>query len=220
MLTSSSRFRAPYAFFHPSNLLTYASVTFAWAAVIQAMGGGVDSVVGGCLIVSSVCDMLDGRFARFSERWFPRDASHRSFGVQIDSLADAVSFGLVPVVLVLMRASPSPFSTALTLLSLIYLLCVLTRLGQFNVAVLERWEGASYRFIGLPTTYVGLIWGLWFAFSAPGPSTSREQLILGALSFLMVAPIPIPRPRGAAFVVLIAASLGLAAAFLWLGVLA
>jgi CDP-diacylglycerol--serine O-phosphatidyltransferase len=210
-----TRRRAPFAFFHPSNLLTYLSVTFAWAAVVQGAGRGSDRLVGGCLILAAVCDMLDGRFARFSERWFARDASHRSFGVQIDSLADAVAFGAAPATLALLRVPSDPiFATALIIVALVYLLCVLTRLGQFNVAILERWEGASARFIGLPTTYAGLVWGLWFAFS--GRSSPGYGVFLG-LGLLMVSPIPIPRPRESLFWAIVTAGFALGGGLLWFG---
>lgn len=205
--------RAPFVFFHPSNLLTYASVVFAWAAVVQAIGGAPGSLIGGCLLLSAVCDMLDGRFARFSERWWRRDPSQRNFGVQIDSLADAVTFGLAPATIVVLRAiTRGPLTSALIAVALAYVLCVLTRLGQFNVALLERWEGASRGFIGLPTTYAGLAWGIWFGFAVPGGSSGYGVLI--GLSLLMILPLPIPRPRGWLFVLIVGSALLLATALM------
>ena len=98
-------------------------------------------------------DALDGRLARMGGK-------ESLFGAEFDSLADVVSFGLAPALMVfflIMRPSQGD-QTLLSLGGLpgfIYLLCAAIRLARFNVIthpLLYRPEGkpSSKDFIGLP----------------------------------------------------------------------
>jgi CDP-diacylglycerol--serine O-phosphatidyltransferase len=193
--------RSPLAFFHPSNLVTYLSVAAGLAAMVLARPeDGSRSAVGVCLAVASLADLLDGRFARL----FSRDAEAKRFGVQIDSLADAVAFGVAPVV-ALSRLGADEHG-ALRIVwaaaAIFYVLAALTRLGFYNIA------DDAQEFVGVPTTIVGALWsGLLLA--PVGPWTIAPLVLLG---IAMVAPVRIARPRVAVFVVLIAVTLGLAVA--------
>lgn len=92
-----------------------------------------------------VFDMLDGRAAR----WLGADSR---FGTQLDSLADLVSFGIAPAV-VLYTWSLSRFGATGWIVSLIFCACSAIRLARFNVQT-ARDEGASLLdpyFVGLPT---------------------------------------------------------------------
>ena len=46
-----------------------------------------------CLMVSGFCDLFDGSIARTKKR----TESEMKFGIQIDSLADMICFGVLPV---------------------------------------------------------------------------------------------------------------------------
>src|SRR5690606_22987346 len=77
-------------------------------------------------------DMLDGRLARMGGR-------ESLFGAEFDSLADVVSFGVAPALLVfLLVLSPSQgypefFQNTGWFLGFVYLLCAAIRLARFNV---------------------------------------------------------------------------------------
>src|SRR5690606_37330710 len=112
------------------------------------------------IIAAVIFDMLDGRLARFGGR-------ESLFGKEFDSLADLVSFGLAPALMVLfLIISPevgldsfsdlgSLVRNVGVLIGALYLLCAAVRLARFNVLthplVYSQQELLRTRdFIGLP----------------------------------------------------------------------
>jgi CDP-diacylglycerol--serine O-phosphatidyltransferase len=88
-------------------------------------------------------DLLDGRLARLGGQESP-------FGQQFDSLADIISFGMAPAML-LSRAVLFPLGNTGWAIALIYLVCGAMRLARFNcLAALPKKPGASTDFRGLP----------------------------------------------------------------------
>lgn len=73
------------------SLFTIANLFCGWSCVVYAMRGDLETAapfVG----LAMVLDMLDGRIARMT-------GTSSEFGVQLDSLADIISFGMAPAVL-------------------------------------------------------------------------------------------------------------------------
>jgi CDP-diacylglycerol--serine O-phosphatidyltransferase len=96
-------------------------------------------IFGSCLF-----DLLDGRLARLGGQESP-------FGREFDSLADIISFGMAPAML-LSRAVlfPLPINIGWAI-ALIYLVCGAMRLAKFNcLAALPKRPGQSSDFRGLP----------------------------------------------------------------------
>jgi CDP-diacylglycerol--serine O-phosphatidyltransferase len=96
------------------------------------------------IILASFFDALDGKLAKFAK-------SLLKFGVEFDSLADLVSFGLAPVVLVSFLFVGSLARWAPTL-GFLFLLCGSIRLARFNVHF-RGGEKTGYQ--GLPITMAG-----------------------------------------------------------------
>ena len=95
-------------------------------------------IFGSCLF-----DLLDGRLARLGGQDSP-------FGREFDSLADIISFGMAPAML-LSRAVLFPLGNAGWAIALIYLVCGAMRLAKFNcLAALPKKPGDSNDFRGLP----------------------------------------------------------------------
>jgi len=101
---------------------------------------------------AAACDMLDGRLARMGGR-------ESLFGAEFDSLADVVSFGLAPALMMFfLILSPSQgfvwFRNIGWIIGFIYLLCAAMRLARFNVItnpLLRRnAKDSSKDFVGLP----------------------------------------------------------------------
>ncbi len=97
-------------------------------------------------------DTLDGRLARLGGR-------ESLFGAEFDSLADVISFGMAPALLVIyLVISPTQgiewFRQVGWLVAFIYLLCAAMRLARFNVItnpLLKRDQDLSNKdFVGLP----------------------------------------------------------------------
>lgn len=95
-------------------------------------------IFGSCLF-----DLLDGRLARLGGQDSP-------FGQEFDSLADIISFGMAPAML-LSRAVLFPLGNVGWAIALIYLVCGAMRLARFNcLASVPKKPGTSSDFRGIP----------------------------------------------------------------------
>jgi len=144
----------------------FAAVSFASQAVSSATGQfsyhrltlPYFALAGYMILLAMLADMLDGRLARMSQ-------STSSFGGQLDSLCDIISFGVAPAFLMLkivqQHLSLLPAAGAgvvvisfverfVWLAAAAYLSCAAIRLARFNVEN-EEDESAHMSFIGLPT---------------------------------------------------------------------
>jgi CDP-diacylglycerol--serine O-phosphatidyltransferase len=136
-------------------------------------------------------DMLDGRAARML-------GADSRFGVQLDSLADLVSFGVAPAILIY-TWSLSQMQDAGWIAALIFCACSALRLARFNIQA-ARDEGASQShpyFTGLPTPAAACIMLLPlllnFEFSSELVRIPAVSLVLiGVTSTLMVSRVPTP----------------------------
>lgn len=100
-----------------------------------------------CLVISAICDMFDGTIARKCKR----NETEKAFGVEIDSLIDIISFGILPVCICINISN----NIITVIASIIYVIAAVTRLAWFNI--ISNQEEAKKYFIGLPTAYVALV---------------------------------------------------------------
>ncbi|SVB85659.1 uncharacterized protein METZ01_LOCUS238513, partial [marine metagenome] len=91
------------------------------------------------LVVAIIFDILDGRVARLTK-------TTSAFGVQYDSLADIISFGMAPAFLAYSWVL-KPFGRLGWMAAFLYLLCGTLRLARFNVT---KPDIRGQHFIGLP----------------------------------------------------------------------
>lgn len=190
---------SPLRFIHWSNLLSYTSVGSWLMAVHAAVVGRSWAGAGGWIALAALADMYDGRFAGL----FHRSDDHQAFGTELDSLVDALAYGAGPVVCLTALAIPgNSVQRGLFLMAaLVYMIAAITRLGFFNLK-----SHGTGRFVGVPTTIVGLLWSSAFL-AEPGPTVVTAGLFLtGAL---MVMPVSIPRPTGWRFLLFPAWASGL-----------
>jgi len=99
------------------------------------------------IFVAMAFDMLDGKMARFTN-------STSQFGVQLDSLADVISFGLVPAFLTMKLVINSNLThlpiRIIWAIAAFYLVCATLRLARFNTETTTKEEDHQF-FFGLPT---------------------------------------------------------------------
>ncbi len=109
------------------NLITLSSIFCGFDAIRLAARGGDDDIYRAAvlLIFAMIFDMLDGRVARMTK-------TQSAFGVQIDSLADVISFGVAPSLLVYQWTSSHHPHAALAA-SFLFTGCGAVRLARFNV---------------------------------------------------------------------------------------
>ena len=140
-------------------ILTYFSVIAAAAGIYNALNGNIKIAVV-CLMVSGICDMFDGSVARMADR----TDQEKGFGIQIDSLADIIGFGILPAVIgyaIFTGYSGSGYFGAARIVTIIsvYVLAALIRLAYYNVTEEELQSKDEKRkyYEGLPVTSVALI---------------------------------------------------------------
>lgn len=154
------RHRVKYITLLPS-LVTILNGVFGFIAIVLASKADQPQAdklfcyaAGGYMVLlAMIADMLDGRLARMSQ-------STSSFGGQLDSLCDLISFGVAPAFLML-RLAETEFQLTgvfgggllhrfIWLAALVYFSCAAIRLARFNVENDEN-EMAHMSFAGLPS---------------------------------------------------------------------
>jgi len=175
------------------NLFTLASVFFGMLAIASGFEGTEQGFrrAAIAILVAIVADSLDGRVARMT-----RTATR--FGIQLDSLADLVSFGVAPAivaysfVLGTLDAGRGLFGITI---AFVWVACGALRLARFNVMA-DRSVGApSGWFSGLPIPAAAAMLAL-FVWVAVDMALSARLRFLGivlgmpVLSLLMVSMFP------------------------------
>ena len=130
-------------------------------------------------------DAFDGRVARMTK-------TQSEFGVELDSLADVITFGVAPAILVY-KWSLYELGFVGIAIAGVYAACGAIRLARFNV--LARSEAGVQRFfVGLPIplaagTLVSLVIALQYQRSLDGLSAWPIAVVVLVLAFLMVSTI-------------------------------
>ncbi len=149
------------------------------------------------ILMAVVFDSLDGRLARLGGR-------ESLFGREFDSLADVVSFGLAPALMVFfLILSPDQlplFRHIGWFIGFIYLLCAAVRLARFNVLThpavyTQQYLSATKDFIGLPVpAAAGVIASLVLLLTEQDLQhwAVLLPLLMLLIAYLMVSPIRYP----------------------------
>ena len=184
----------PLRLFSLPNLITCANLLTGCVGIWLAMRG--DSVTACYLVgLAAAFDFADGLVARTLKLYSP-------VGKELDSLADVVSFGVLPAVLMAQLLAGPPAATGapwLPLLGFLLTAFAALRLAKFNVDTRQ-----TTSFVGLPTPACTLFVaalplvvtapdsGFGNAFLAPWLRSGPTLLALTALlCWLMVAEIPL-----------------------------
>ncbi len=137
------------------SFFTIANMFFGFLAILYAFNS-TDFVRSSWLIIlAAFMDSMDGRVARFT-------GTSSKFGVEYDSLADVVSFGLAPSVLIYLYYFHN-WGTVGVFISFFPLLFASIRLARFNVE-LEGFEKKA--FTGLPSPASAIAIASYFIFMA------------------------------------------------------
>lgn len=154
------------------------------------------AMAGYMIFFAMIADMLDGRVARMSQ-------TTSSFGGQLDSLSDMISFGAAPAFLMLkiLHYKLAEFSFTpllggflirfIWLSAALYMSCAAIRLARFNVEN-EEDETAHMSFIGLPTPgAAGVVASLVVFYQdilqTVGENTPLAVVVLYLLPFITIA---------------------------------
>lgn len=151
------------------DLFTYASVAFAIIGFICALGKIDYAPV--FILLAVVADFMDGKVARWTNKF-------NDFGLQLDSLADAISFGAIPATFGIILATPKDIVPVLT--CTFFAICIITRLAWFNLQDPKAEKGVYY---GLPSPLaaLGAVFVPWY-FGWDLAVTSASFLVFGVLA--------------------------------------
>ena len=171
-------------------MFTVANMFCGWASIVYAMRG--DYATAAPLIgFAMILDTLDGRIARMT-------GTSSDFGVEFDSLADVISFGVAPAVLVFSWGLESlgRFGWAAGFL---YVTATAIRLARFNI----QGKGGDRRyFIGLPSPPAAGVLGAT-VFAYPGGLDGIVAASAALAIVLVTAGLMVSRLRYRSFHTLI-----------------
>jgi CDP-diacylglycerol---serine O-phosphatidyltransferase len=142
----------------PASLITLANLAcgvaaIMWAAEAQRRGElAVLEYSGWLIVLALIFDALDGKVARLT-----RSASN--FGAQLDSLADAITFGVAPAIMgraLVMMEQPvfetHPHPRLMFVAPILFSICAVLRLARFNVETGDDDPNREHGlFVGLPS---------------------------------------------------------------------
>ncbi|HEX9562860.1 MAG TPA: CDP-diacylglycerol--serine O-phosphatidyltransferase [Gemmatimonadaceae bacterium] len=138
------------------------------------------------IVLGSIADGIDGRIARAT-----RTGSR--FGAELDSLVDAISFGLAPALLMFFAVFNQHGWE--WIFCFFFTMCAVIRLARFNV---EQAGRAKSHFHGLPSPMAGLTLATYYWFRESNvyqtlltdlPWPVMLRFIMVGLSFLMISNV-------------------------------
>lgn len=190
------------------NLMTAGNLFCGFMAILRIIQGNIEQQVGGehwiaryqtslyFILGAFIFDMLDGRLARLGGR-------ESAFGREFDSLADVISFGLAPALLVLkiiLADLPEEIKWMGWLVAFVYLVAGAMRLARFNIVSSQPNPDTSKDFTGFPIPaaagVVASITLCMLTFQKNEREIGNWKLLLPALliflSFMMYSQITYP----------------------------
>lgn len=189
VLNRLHRFELHRALFILPNAFTVASIFCGvYAILYTVLNSGPEALYHSAMAVffAGFFDMFDGRVARMTK-------TQSEFGMEFDSLADVVSFGVAPAVIVF-RWALWPLGPLGIVVAMIYVSCGAIRLARFNVLARRSADSGNF-FMGLPipiaaSMLVALVVAHFKMFE--GLPVTRHILVVSLvlmLAFLMVSNV-------------------------------
>lgn len=163
------------------NIITLLNLVCGCIAIVFALRFGDMRVAFWLIALAAIFDFLDGFAARFLK-------SYSAVGKELDSLADVVSFGVAPSIILFNMYGAAGGEGISGYAVFILAAFSALRLAKFNID-----ENQTYGFIGLPTPACALFAASAGYLFAEGVYTVHPYAIIGAvlvLSYLLVSNIP------------------------------
>ncbi|MDR0670630.1 MAG: CDP-diacylglycerol--serine O-phosphatidyltransferase [Treponema sp.] len=181
------------------SLFTCANMTFGVLSIMFSVDGQFIHAAW-ALVLALGCDILDGRVARLTH-------TTTSFGLELDSLSDLVSFGIAPSIMIYQLELKNMGKAGIAI-AVLFIVCGALRLARFNV--MAQNHVSSENFMGLPTpASAGVLVSFVFSYELLGPEgyalNSRTidilqkqmpvffkamPVVMVVLSFLEVSNVP------------------------------
>ena len=171
------------------NLITFMSLASAIVSIVLSIRGFILQA-GLLILLSVILDVSDGFLAR-------KLKVESNFGIQLDSLADMVSFGVAPMILVLQHLTiRDNFSFWYLPLIILPIWAGAFRLARFNLQPIK--ESSQDGSLGLAITNSGTILSLTvlsdLSYNINSLPLSIYILLILVLSYLMISKLKFPSP--------------------------
>lgn len=173
-------------------ILTYMNLVSGLIGMGLASAGRTGAAIL-CLALSGFFDLFDGAVARTKKN---RTEDAKGFGIQLDSLCDIVSFGVLPAWILYCAGYRG---TVGCIMLILYVLCALIRLAFFNVLEAKRrqYEECSVKYFrGLPVTTAAIAFPFFYLLSYVIPHSVMNVVwaVLPLLmAFLFILDIKVPK---------------------------
>ncbi len=162
------------------SLLTVGNIFCGFYAILATMRGNYGQAAH-AIGIAIILDFLDGRIARLTN-------SCTDFGLQLDSLADVISFGIAPSLLALVWGLSGADFRLAWIAAFTFTICGAMRLARFNVQA----SGLKH-FVGLPIPAGGgAVAAVVHFFEDPIKNPAGSNLMAACvffLAFLMISTI-------------------------------
>lgn len=139
------------------------------------------------LFLCSIFDSIDGLFARKRKN----TEFETTYGVELDSLSDMISFGVFPVIIAINTGGLDIMCVIIP----IYVLCGLIRLAYFNTLNITKTNEKGY-FRGVPITTIAFIYPLVYLLTLINFDiyAYAEAILFAVMSILFIANIKVKKP--------------------------
>ena len=213
-------------FYDYTVILTYLSILSGTAGIILCLNGIGHPYPGMFfLLLSGLCDTFDGKVARMKK---DRTAEMKRFGIQIDSLADLIAFGVLPACIgmamfrsrmqlqvfsglknALLQNYPIIYQSVLTTIAILYVLAAMIRLAYFNVmeeSDQNRDKNGEKAYTGLPVTSAALIFPavMILHILIKADLTLMYFGVMIVVGILFLSKFKLKKPKNAAITIMIA----------------
>ncbi len=174
------------------NLFTLGSVFLGLQSILWSVEG-LFPAAATAILGAAVLDGMDGRVARLTK-------TQSEFGAQLDSLADAISFGVAPAILTYFYRLDAAWLGRVNvglLVVAVFAICGILRLARFNVIAMRGKESANSSFVGMPIPLAAALVALSvLSYERSGMallgSGAYYVVIMLALGALMVSTVRYP----------------------------
>lgn len=171
------------------NLITLLALCAGLTAIRMALEGRIDVAVY-LILLAAILDSMDGRIARLLK-------GTSKFGAELDSLADFVSFGAVPALVLYLWGmnQAGPFGWIAVL---VFSICGALRLARFNVQIDDpskpAWMGNYFTGVPIPAGAILLLLPIYIERSGL-PNVMSPPLVATVytivIALLMVSKVPV-----------------------------
>lgn len=170
-------------YFAIADIFSLLNASFGFLAIIMVLQGEL-IISAKFILISVIFDSVDGWVARKTNR-----VDKLGFGKNMDSLCDAISFGVAPGIFLYSATLSYDIRYINILVSLLILTCGIMRLSRFNI--LSESQSQQDNFVGLPIPAIAVVLASFYLSNFF--RMDLAILIMTLVSLLMISSIQYPK---------------------------